>query len=63
MSTSILAHRLLKNHASEVIGPRPYAMFTDAALRALDVPADTMSALTETYEGLPPIPVHLLVLD
>ncbi len=59
----IVAHRLLKNHAHEAIGPRPYAMFSDAALTALEVPAAEMLALTETYEGLPPIPVHLLVLD
>ena len=59
----IVAHRLLKNHATEAIGPRPYAMFTDAALLALEVPAAEMLPLTETYEGLPPIPVHLLALD
>jgi len=59
----IVAHRLLKNHASDVIGSRPYALLTDAALQALEVPANGMPALTETYGGLPPIPVHLLLLD
>lgn len=59
----IVAHRLLKNHAHEVVGSRPYALLTDAALTSLEVPAQGMQALTETYEGLPPIPVHLLVLD
>jgi len=58
----IVAHRLLKNHARDVIGPRPYALLTDAAAAALDVPTDAMHALTETYDGLPPIPAHLLVL-
>lgn len=59
----IVAHRLLKNHARDVIGVHPYALLTDAALAALDVPTAEMAALTETYEGLPPIPSHLLVLD
>lgn len=59
----IVAHRLLKNHARDVVGMHPYALMTDAALAALDVPAGEMAALTETYDGLPPIPAHLLVLD
>lgn len=59
----IVAHRLLKNHASDVIGPRAYALLTDAALAALEVPTAEMPALTETYEGLPPVPGHLLVLN
>ena len=59
----IIAHRLLKNHAGDVIGPRPYALLTDAALAALEVPTAEMPALTETYAGLPSIPGHLLVLD
>jgi len=59
----ILAHRLLKNGARELVGPRAYALLTDAALGALAVPADEMIATTETYDGLPPIPVHVLPLD
>jgi hypothetical protein len=59
----IVAHRLLKNHARDMVGARPYALLTDAALGALEVPVAEMAALTETYEGLPPIAAHLLVLD
>jgi len=59
----IVAHRLLKNHARETVGERPYALLTDAATRALDVPTDEMPAITEAYDGLPPIPAHLLVLS
>lgn len=58
----IVAHRLLKNHARDLIGERPYALLTDASLEALEVPADGMVATTESYDGLPPIPVHLLAL-
>lgn len=59
----IVAHRLMKNHARDVVGMHPYALLTDAALAALEVPAGEMAALTETYEGLPSIPARVLVLD
>jgi hypothetical protein len=58
----IAAHRLLKNHVRELIGARPYALLTDAALAALDVPSDGMVATSESYDDLPPIPVHVLAL-
>ncbi len=61
--TVIVAHRLLKNHARDVVGMHPYALLTDAALAALEVPAAQMPVLTETYEGLPPIPARVLTLD
>ena len=57
-----VAHRLLKNHALELVGGRPYALLTDAALAALDVPAEGMVATTETYDNIPPIPAHVLAL-
>ncbi len=57
-----VVHRLLKNHARDLVGPRPYALVSDAALEALDVPADEMLAMTETYDGVPPIAVHVLAL-
>lgn len=59
----ILAHRLLKNHARDVVGERPYALMTAVALEALEVPADGMIAASETYDGLPSIPVYVLTLD
>jgi Protein of unknown function (DUF2652) len=57
-----IVHRLLKNHAYEVIGPRPYALITDAAMDSLAVPSDGMTAITETYEQMPTISAHLLPL-
>ncbi len=56
------AHRLLKNHVTELIGPRPYALLTDALLSAIDVPAEAMIAVTEKYPDVPPIPAHVLPL-
>lgn len=58
-----IVHRLLKNHARELIGPRPYALLSDAALDSLGVPADGMVAATESYDDTPPIAVHVLALD
>ncbi len=58
----IVAHRLLKNHVRDRIGARPYALLTDAALDALEVPPGDMVAMAETYDGLPSIPVHVLPL-
>jgi Protein of unknown function (DUF2652) len=57
-----LAHRLLKNHAREVVGPVAYALFTDAAVTALDIPTDSMVATEEGYEDTPTVGVHVLAL-
>ena len=58
----IVVHRLLKNHARDHVGKRPYALFSDVAVAVLDVPTDGMSAFIETYEGMPEVPVHVLPL-
>ncbi len=58
-----VVHRLLKNHVWETIGPRPYALLSDATLEALGIPSDDLVPMTETYEHMPPVPVHVLPLD
>jgi hypothetical protein len=58
----IVVHRLLKNHARDLVGDRPYALFSDAAVAALDVPTDGMAAGVETYDDMPPVAVHVLPL-
>jgi Protein of unknown function (DUF2652) len=58
----IVAHRLLKNHARDLVGDRPYALLSDATIKALAVPTEGMLAGEETYEGLPVIDVHVLPL-
>ncbi len=57
-----IVHRLLKNHAADLIGLRPYALLSDAVVRALTVPDDGMVAATETYERVPPVQVRVLAL-
>jgi hypothetical protein len=58
----IVAHRLLKNHARDLVGDRPYALLSDAALEALAVPTEGMLAGVETYDDLPSLKVHVLAL-
>ena len=59
----IAAHRLLKNHARDLIGQRPYALITDAALKLLETPVNAMIPIVETFDDLPSIPVRVLALD
>ena len=59
----IVAHRLLKNHARDLVGERPYVLLTDAAAADLDVSIHDMLPLTERYEQMPPIAVHVLPLE
>jgi hypothetical protein len=56
------AHRLLKNHAVDVVGRVPYALFTDAATEALAIETSGMADSEEAYDGNPPMAVHILVL-
>ena len=58
----IIVHRLLKNHARDLVGSRPYALLSDAAIEALDIPAEGMLAGLETYDDLPPVGVRVLAL-
>jgi hypothetical protein len=58
----IVVHRLLKNHARDLVGDRPYALLSDTTLAALDVPAEGMVAAVEIYDDMPPVPVHVLPL-
>ena len=57
-----VVHRLLKNHARDALGAVPYALLTDAAVAALDVPTDGMLPLEETYPDTPAIGVHVVAL-
>ncbi len=58
-----LAHRLLKNHARDLVGAVPYALFTQAAVQALGVPTARMVAGQEMYDDTPSVPVHVLSLE
>jgi hypothetical protein len=57
-----LVHRLLKNHAVELIGPRPYALLTDALVDALRVPVEGAVPTIETYPDIPAVRAVVLPL-
>jgi len=58
----VMAHRLLKNGAANLVGHPAYALITEAAAAALDVPAAGGLELTETYEHYPPIRARVYAL-
>ncbi len=57
-----LIHRLTKNHVSEATGWQAYALFTEAACRALALPTDGLHVSREAYEHLGEIETHSLNL-
>jgi hypothetical protein len=61
-SDVVIAHRLLKNRAAEVLGIHAYALVTDAAMSRLGVPADGSTMLTEHLEGDRPIETRVFPL-
>lgn len=58
----VMAHRLLKNHAAELLGHSAYALITEAAASRLAVPAEGAHGLTETYEHYSPIAARVYPL-
>jgi hypothetical protein len=58
----VLAHRLLKSGAAEVIGGGAYVLITSGAADRLDVPTENTVPLVETYEHYPPIQTHVYPL-
>ncbi len=58
----IVAHRLLKNGAANLLGHGAYALITDAAIDRFAVPLGGAIPVTETYESYPTIPAHVFAL-
>ena len=50
----VMAHRLLKNGAADLVGHGAYALVSAAAVRQLDLPVAGAIPMTETYEHYPP---------
>lgn len=51
----VMAHRLLKNRAAELVGHGAYALLTEAAASLLEVPSAGSIRHTETYEHYEPV--------
>jgi hypothetical protein len=58
----VLVHRMLKNHVTERIGPRPYLFVTDAAAGPLGL-ADAGLAHAEQYADAGAVAGRVLTLD
>lgn len=58
----VMAHRLLKNGGSALLGHSAYALLTNAVVDRLGIPVDGSTLMTETYEHYQPIEVRLFPL-
>ncbi|MEO5885571.1 MAG: DUF2652 domain-containing protein [Candidatus Limnocylindrales bacterium] len=58
----VMAHRLLKTRASELVGHGAYALITAAAATRFDIPTEAAIPIIETFDHYPPIPAHVLSL-
>jgi Protein of unknown function (DUF2652) len=59
----VIAHRLLKTGAEELVGHRAFALITAAAASPLDIPTEAAIPIVETYEHYPsPISAHVFRL-
>jgi uncharacterized protein YndB with AHSA1/START domain len=57
-----LVHRLLKNHISEALGWRAYALFTGKSLEHMGLKPDGLHPQTESYEHLGDVQTYTLDL-
>jgi uncharacterized protein DUF2652 len=59
----VIAHRLLKTRAAELVGHGAFALTTAAAAARFDIPTESGIPLAETYEHYPtPISAHVFPL-
>jgi hypothetical protein len=59
----VIAHRLLKNGAVELVGHGAYALITAVAAARFDIPTEATVPIVETYEHYPtPISAHIFSL-
>jgi hypothetical protein len=58
----VMAHRLLKTGAAELVGHGAYVLVTDEAAARFDVPTEGALPLVETFEHYPSIQAYVLSL-
>ncbi len=61
-SEVVMAHRLLKNEAADVVGHGAYTLVTASAATRLGIPTEGSTPLVARYEHYPPIDTHLFPL-
>jgi hypothetical protein len=57
-----MAHLLLKNNVTDIVGRAAYALLTDVATRYLEIPLEGSVPHAEHYEHYPPIQGHIFKL-
>jgi class 3 adenylate cyclase len=57
-----VAHLLMKNHVSDHIGRSPYALFTEAAARHLEIPLQHGVPIDEAYDHYGTIGIYVLTI-
>ena len=57
-----VVHLLMKNHVIDHIGRSPYALFTEAAARHLEIPLPQAISIDEPYEHYGTIQTYVLTL-
>jgi hypothetical protein len=57
-----MAHKLLKNNVSGVVGCSAYVLITQSATQQLEVPREESVAHTETFDHYPPIEANIFTL-
>ncbi|MDQ3782979.1 MAG: DUF2652 domain-containing protein [Actinomycetota bacterium] len=58
----VMAHRLLKNGAADLVGHDAYALISASAASRLGIPTAGAEPITETYQHYPPISAFALAL-
>ena len=58
----VIAHRLLKSSAAELVGATAYALVTNPAAEQLEIPLDDAAPIVESYEHYAPIDAHVFTL-
>lgn len=58
----VMAHRLLKTRAEELVGHGAYALVTTEAAARFQIPTKTALPIVEQYEHYPPIEAHVFPL-
>lgn len=58
----VVAHRLLKTGAAELVGHGAFALITAAAAARFGIPTEAAVPIVETYEHYPPISAHVFPL-
>jgi hypothetical protein len=58
----VMAHRLLKSGASDLVGGGAYAVISEAAAARFELPTDDALPLVESVEHYAPIRLHVFPL-